>query len=108
MDLNNIKSEINSAISKVFDKVEEVTKVSKTKLKISGIKNKIKDTKLEIGEFIYRNKNLFNNEEIDVLLQKIQNFESEIAALESELQNMKEEDDACCCGNCNCNDSEEK
>jgi len=108
MDLNNIKNEINSAISKVFDKVEEVTKVSKTKLKISGIKNKIKETKLEIGDFIVKNKDLFNNKEIDALLEKIQNFESEITTLESELQNMKEEEHDCCCWNCNCNDSEEK
>ncbi len=41
--LETIKNEIGNTLTKVFDKVEEVGKVSSIKLKIHGLQNQIKD-----------------------------------------------------------------
>jgi len=46
---DNLKKEANVALSKVFDKVEEVSKVSALKIKIGNLKAQIKTKKIEIG-----------------------------------------------------------
>jgi len=77
----NIRREANAALSRVFDKVEEVSKISALKLKISNFTRKIKDHKTEIGEFIVSNKKKFSEfPEIIAILDKIKLLEKQIKA----------------------------
>ncbi|MEA2095064.1 MAG: hypothetical protein U9P73_00025 [Candidatus Cloacimonadota bacterium] len=91
----NIKREANVALSRVFDKVEEVSKISALKLKISNFTRKIKDHKTEIGEFVMSNKKKFSEfPEIIAILDKIKLLEKQIKAQREqiiELQERKED-----------------
>ncbi len=90
----NIRRETNVALSRVFDKVEEVSKISALKLKISNIKRKIKSHKTEIGEFVVSNKKKFSEfPEIIEILNKIEFLEKQIEIKKeqvNELQKKKE------------------
>jgi len=92
MDINQIKTEINHAITKVFDKVEEVTKVSGLKLKILNLKSKLKEEKVELADFVLKNKARFETEdEINDIFKRIEKIEKEIADKELEVASIKEE-----------------
>ena len=90
----NIRRETNAALSRVFDKVEKVSKISALKLKISNFKGKIKDHKTEIGEFVVSNKKKFSEfPEIIEILDKIKLLEKQIEVKKehiNELQKKKE------------------
>lgn len=82
----NIRIETNAALSRVFDKVEEVSKTSALKLKISNFKRKIKDHKTEIGEFIVSNRKKFSGfPEIITKLDKIKFLEEQIEAKKEQI-----------------------
>ncbi len=75
----NIKREANTVLSKVFDKVEVVSKTSVLKLRISDLKGRIRDHKVEIGEFVISNKKKFTEfPEIVEILEKIKLLEKQI------------------------------
>ena len=75
----NIRREANAALSRIFDKVEEVSKVSALKLKMSNYKGKIKDHKKAIGEFVISHKDKFSEfPEIIELVNKITFLEEQI------------------------------
>ncbi len=96
----NIRKEANKVLSKVFDKVEEVSKISALRFKISGLKAQIKDQKTEIGDFVYNNQKEFKeHEEIQEHITKIKKIEKEIetkkdliAKLKEKIEEKKEED----------------
>ncbi|MBC8384487.1 MAG: hypothetical protein H8E57_03085 [Candidatus Cloacimonetes bacterium] len=81
---NNIRKEANTAKVKVIDKVEEVIKVSGLRLRINNLNSKIKENKTAIGDYIFNNRDKFNN--ISELQQNIEN----IISLEKEIVNKKE------------------
>ena len=90
----NIRKEASTALSKVFDKVEEVSKISALKLKISGLKARIRDQKTEIGNFVYNNQKEFKeNAEIQEHIKKIKKFEKEIEAKKILIAKLKEKDE---------------
>ena len=69
---DNIRKEANTVLLKVFDKVEEVSKISALKFKISGLKAQIRDQKTEMGDFVYNNQKVFKeNAEIQEYIKKI-------------------------------------
>ena len=75
----NIKREANTVLSKVFDKVEVVSKTSVLKLRISDLKGRIRDHKVEIGEFVISKKKKFTEfPEIVEILEKIKLLEKQI------------------------------
>ncbi len=75
----NIKRKANTVLSKVFDKVEVVSKTSVLKLRISDLKGRIRDHKVEIGEFVISNKKKFTEfPEIVEILEKIKLLEKQI------------------------------
>ncbi|MCD6177126.1 MAG: hypothetical protein J7K29_04740 [Candidatus Cloacimonetes bacterium] len=75
----NIKRDANTVLSKIFDKVEEVSKISALKLKISNYRRIIKDYKTEIGEFIVSKRKKFSEfPEIIEILDKIKLMEEQI------------------------------
>jgi len=87
----NIRKEANKALSKVFDKVEEVSKTSALKLKISNYRGKIKDYKTEMGEFIISNKKKFSDfPEIIGILDKIKLLEEQIEAKKEQINKLHE------------------
>ena len=90
---DNIRREANASLSKVFDKVEEVSKVSALKLKISNLKGKIKDHKTKIGEFVVSNKKKFSEfPEIIEILNKIKLLEEQIEAKKEQINKLQEKD----------------
>ncbi|MBW6516676.1 MAG: hypothetical protein K0B81_08715 [Candidatus Cloacimonetes bacterium] len=94
--MENIRREINSAMSKAFDKVEELSKLSRLKLKIGSMKSEIKDIKTEIGGYILEhNKDFKDNEFLTEKVKKIHEIEKTISGLEAEIATLKEkgEDD---------------
>jgi regulator of replication initiation timing len=89
--MENIRREINSAMSKAFDKVEELSKLSRLKLKIGTFKGEIKDIKSQIGDYIYEHKADFNdNEFLAEQVKKIEEIEHQITGLEAEISILKE------------------
>ncbi len=90
----NIRREANAALSKVFDKVEEVSKTSALKLKISSLKGKIKDSKTEIGEFVYNDQKKFKDyPEIVEILKKIKSMEKEIELKKEQISEIKKKEE---------------
>lgn len=77
----NIKRDTNTALSRIFDKIEEVSKISAIKLKIGNYRKIIKDHKIEIGEFIVSKRKKFSEfPEIIEILDKIKLLEEQIVA----------------------------
>jgi len=75
----NIKRDANTILSKVFDKVEVVSKTSVLKLRISDLKGRIRGHKVKIGEFVISNKKKFTEfPEIVEILEKIKLLEKQI------------------------------
>jgi len=91
----NIRREANVALTKVFDKVEEVSKTSALKLKITSLKSQIKDYQTEIGKMAFNNKDKFKDfPEIMTFFDKIKNVEEEIALKEEQIAELKEKEEA--------------
>lgn len=89
-----ITREANVALSRVFDKVEEVSKISALKLKISNFTRKIKDHKTEIGEFVVSNKKKFSEfPEIIATLDKIKLLEKQIKAQREQIIELQDRED---------------
>lgn len=89
--LENIRKEINSAMSKTFDKVEELSKLSRLKLKIGSLKGDIKDIKTEIGEYILEHKDDYqDNEFITEKIKKIEDLGLVINDLKVDIASLKE------------------
>ena len=90
----SIRKEANEVLSRVFDKVEEVSKVSVLKLKIGNLKSRIKTQKMEIGEFIFTHKGDFENfEELQKYLLKIEDLDKVIEEKEKLLADLKENEE---------------
>ena len=91
---DNIRRDANIAFSKVFDKLEEISKISALKLKISNFKRKIKDNKTEIGEFVVSNKKKFSEfPEIIAILDKIKLLEKQIKAQREQIIELQEREE---------------
>ena len=87
----NIRRDIKIALSSVFDKLEEISKISALKLKISSFKRKIKDNKTEIGEFVVSNKKKFSEfPEINTRLDNIKLLEKQIEAKRKQIIELQE------------------
>ena len=83
----NFKRDANKALSKIIYKVEEVSKVSTLKHKISNYNGKIKDNKTAIGEFIVLNTKKFSEfPEIIELVDKITFFEEQIEIMREQIK----------------------
>lgn len=90
---DNIRRDANAVLSKVFDKIEKVSKTSALKLKISNLKGKIKDHKTEIGEFVVSNKKKFSEfPEIIEILNKIKLLEDQIEAKKEQINKLQEKE----------------
>jgi ubiquinone biosynthesis protein UbiJ len=91
---DNIRKEANIALSKVFDKVEEVSKTSALRLKISNLKGQIRDIKTEIGHHIHQNPQEFSHDEaISTKLEKIERLEEEIELKLDQINDLKEKEE---------------
>ena len=89
--LENVRKEINSAMSKAFDKVEEISKQTKLKLKIGSLKSSIKDVKTSMGDFVFSNKEEFANyPTLAEYVAKIEEMLKMINQLEMEIEELKE------------------
>ena len=94
----NFKREANVTLSRIFDKVEEVSKVSALKLKIGSYKSKIKESKTAIGEVVVFNKNKFSEfpeiielvDKITFLDEQIEIKREQIKVIQKKEQNEKE------------------
>ena len=86
-----IRDEVNAAISKVSEKVEEVSKVSSLKIKNHNLKNQIKDLKGQIGELVVNNRDDFTHiPEIKSFLDKIAEIEEDIEKNNTEIKDLQE------------------
>jgi len=89
--IQNLRKEANAALSKVFDKVEEVSKSSSLKIKIHNLDNKIKNIKTNIGNYVLENRDEFAEiEAIKQYISQIEEIANEIAAKRELLKNLKE------------------
>lgn len=87
----NLRKEANAALSKVFDKVEEVSKRSSLQIKIHNLENKIKNVKIKIGNYIVENEDKFQEiKEIKQYTDEIAEINREFVAKKELLQNLKE------------------
>ena len=92
--LENVRKEVQSALSKTFDRVEEFSKHQRLRLKISSIKGDIKDVKAHVGDYIYQHRDEYA--EYPVLeqnIKRIENLYKSIDELNKEIEALKEQDD---------------
>ena len=75
----DVKKETKIALSKVFQKVEEVGEVSVLKIQMSNIRGQIRDNKTDIGESVTSNIKEFSKfPEIITIVDEILVYEKEI------------------------------
>ncbi len=87
----NITKEVNNALSKAFDKVEELSKYSSLKFKINSLRGDIKELKAKMGDYVFAHQDEFKEHaELVTQLKKISDIESLIANIETEMANLKE------------------
>jgi predicted RNase H-like nuclease (RuvC/YqgF family) len=90
---DNIRKETNSALTKIFDKVEEVSKTSALRLKISSLKDQIKKCKREIGNFVYVNRTEFEqHQEINDQIIKITELQKMIEQKKNQIEDLKDKE----------------
>ncbi|OPX25951.1 MAG: hypothetical protein B1H06_06685 [Candidatus Cloacimonas sp. 4484_143] len=90
---DNIRKEANSTLTKVFNKVEEISKTSALRLKISSLKEQIKRSKREIGNFVYVNRAEFEKyPEINDQIIKIANLQKEIELKKNQIEDLKDKE----------------
>lgn len=81
--IEQVKKEASTTLHKVFDKIEEVSKISQIKIKINNKKNDIKKVKREIGDLVYNNREQFKEfDDFDIWLKKIDTLEEDIIRLQ--------------------------
>jgi ubiquinone biosynthesis protein UbiJ len=91
---DNLRKEANTALSKVFDKVEEVSKVSALKIKITNHKSHIKGFKKDIGTIVFNNIDKFGEHvEIIELADKIKHLEEDIEIKKDQINELKEKEE---------------
>jgi len=92
--LDTVRKEVQSALTKTFDKVEEFSKLQRLKLKIGSLKGDIKDVKAHIGDYIFQHKDEFK--EFPVLEQNVKRIEGlyeSIEELKKEIEELKENEE---------------
>lgn len=91
---HNIRKEANAALSKVFDKVEEVSKVSGLRLRINKVKSKIRGIKKEIGDIVYKKREEFQDfSDIKELTDKIDRLEEDIKLKKEQIDILQEKEE---------------
>lgn len=91
--LENVRKEVQSALTKTFDRVEEFSKQQRLKLKISSIKGDIKDIKAHIGDYVYQHKDEFAKFPVlEQNIKRIQSLYDSILKLEEEIETLKAEE----------------
>jgi ubiquinone biosynthesis protein UbiJ len=91
---DNLRKEANTALSKVFDKVEEVSKVSALKIKITNHKSQIKGLKKDIGTIVFNNIDKFSEHaEIVDLAGKVKRLEEDIEIKKEQINELKEKEE---------------
>ncbi len=80
------------------DKTSEYTKIGRIKIDILGLKKEIEENFVELGGKVYhfvtheKNYNLKKNKEIQQIIERIKELESELDAYEEEIKKIREED----------------
>ena len=86
-----IKGETNKAVSRLFDKIEAVGKMGSLRLKINGLKGKVKLNKSQIGSIVFSNQERFKDyPEIELFIKKIKELEAEIDKIEEQISEIKD------------------
>jgi len=90
---DNVHRDAKVALSKVFDKVEEMGKVSILSLKINSLKTQVSKLKKEIGDhvFIHR-KDFENTDELKDLILNIEKLKDKIELKRKQLSELKEKE----------------
>ncbi len=90
--LENLRKEVNIALTKVFDEVGKATKVSGHRLAINSLKGEIRDNKEKIGTLVCGNEELSNHPDLKEFILKIEALEAEIEEREEQIRKMKEKE----------------
>ena len=94
---NSLSKIVVDGYNNISDKAEEVTKIGRIKIEIIAAKRDIEKLFVELGGRFYNNfdskKNeLFKDEEILKLIEKVKEKESELDVLKKKIEKVKKED----------------
>jgi len=94
---NSLSKIVVDGYNNISDKAEEVTKIGRIKIEIIATKRDIEKLFVELGGRFYNNfdskKNeLFKDEEILKLIEKVKEKESELDVLKKKIEKVKKED----------------
>jgi hypothetical protein len=88
-----MKSDANVTLSKVFNKVEKVSKISSIKLKIVSLDGKIKNKKTNIGNYVFTNENKFSDfPEIIKIISEIKDYKKQIIEFKDHITKIQNEE----------------
>ncbi len=90
--LDNLRKEVNVALTKVFDEVGKATKVSGHRLAINSLKGEIRENKEKLGSIICEHEELSNQPELKDIVLKIKALHAEIEEREEQIRHMKEKE----------------
>ena len=90
--LENLRKEVNIALTKVFDEVGKATKVSSHRLAINSLKGDIREHKEKIGTLVCDSEELTNHPDLREIVLKIKALEAEIEEREELIRKMKEKE----------------
>lgn len=80
-----------SVLSKTVDQIELFRKISLIRVNISSEKARIKDLKKQIGDYIFINRQHFENDaELKALIRKIQVLSEDIRQKEYQISDLKD------------------
>ncbi len=92
--LDNLRKEVNVALSKVFDEVGKATKVSGHRLAINSLKSDIREQKEKLGTMVCENEELSQLPELRDVVARIVALQEEIEKREEKIRKMKERENA--------------
>ena len=88
----SISDDLKKAGDFILKKGKELGTLTKLKLEINDLNNKISDQKKQIGELVIKNKLLTDNDEITTCIKEIDDFNERIKIKEKQIKDIETEE----------------
>ncbi len=93
---DKVKKTVSEGVSTIVETTEDLTRVSKARLNVANVKNRIKGTQTELGITVYRliqegKSNIEKDEEVTRLIETIKELETELKEKEEHLSAVRQE-----------------
>ena len=88
----SLSDDLKKTGSFIFKKGKELGTLTKLKIEINDLNNKISDQKKQIGELVIKNKLLTDNDEITTCIKEIDDLNEQIKNKEKQIKDIETEE----------------